>query len=337
MIDLLVAVIFILGQALPEWDRDWQAGQRQESLAALEVAAGQTPALAGLLAERLMAVHHYQRALAVAVPLGDAGRPIRGACLYLLGRYDEALVELPGDDPLTAVMRVDALVVLGRHQQAWQELERAGPTLDESQPAVHALRGRLLAASDQHDLAAESFSRALQLDPLELSALFGLGRSLLRLQRTDEARALLEEHRRLTPLVDAYDAAVRAVDLSPSHAANHALLGDCERNLGRLQRAAAAYAQAAALAQGEDLVPVALRQARLLADDLNDLDAAVACLDGAAQRVPDSRLRVRAGDLLARARRWHEAADRYGAALALRPDDAQVQSRLQHAQAEGRP
>jgi tetratricopeptide (TPR) repeat protein len=148
---------------------------------------------------------------------------------------------------------------------------------------------------------------------------------------------LLARHRELAPLIDQLDFALRAVDLAPRHASSHALVGDAERALHHTDRALQAYQLAARLATPDELAPIVLRLARLLEDDLQQVDEALAVLDGAAADpgglAPDARLVVRAGDLLVRAGRWTEAVSRYERAQALRPRDGAIQQRLESARA----
>ena len=136
------------------------------------------------------------------------------------------------------------------------------------------------------------------------------------------------------PLLDERDFALQSLQLDPGHAPNHALLGDVERKLGQLESAERRYETAATLATPDEVVPIALREARLLAEDCGRLDEALGVLDRAASRVADPRLTVRAGDLLAEAGRVAEARERYLAALSLRPEDVQIRARLDALPAE---
>jgi tetratricopeptide (TPR) repeat protein len=319
-----------LAQEVPvgDWRAAWDDGRRLEAVEALTVAASSDPTLLPVLVRRLMDVHQYEAALEHALAAGEATRSDAGVCLVLLGRHEEALPLLDPADPLATLMRVDALEMLGLVDEAQAAADEAVAVVGADHPELLAIRGRLLAAQDRDAEAILAFRASLAADPLRTSALFGLGRALLRTGATDEGRAVLAEHRRLLPLIDAHDAAERAVDLSPRHAPNHALLGDAERALGRLAEARRAYERAGLLATDDDRAPVALRHARLLADDLHDTEAAVALLDDLARKVQDARLPVRAGDLLARVGRNQEAALRYALALTWRPTDAQIQARL---------
>jgi len=309
------------------WDAAWAAGEREDAVALMEEALADDPddeTLRRSLAERQMAIHRYEAALATAGD--DTGRSsVRGRALYLLGRYEEALEHLDPDDPLEAVMRVDAHEVLGHEEETWAALRSAESVLGRDTAALLSLRGRLLARAGRHEEAVDAFERALAVDAFDRAALHGLGRS--RLGRREEATAVLDRHRALVPLLDQLDFARRAVDLGPLHAANHALVGDAERALGRRDEALAAYVRAGELATPGELGPVLLRHARLLDEDLGRRDEAVAVLDAGWERARDPRLPVRAGDLLADAGRWDEALARYDAALAVRPGDPQIEAR----------
>lgn len=313
----------------PLWEDQWRAGHREQSLAGLQAAAADDPSLRSLLAERLMAVHRYEAALALAYSQGGAGRSLQGRCLYVLGRYDEALLCLDPDAPLDTLMRVDALEVLGRMEELPAALDRAEDVLGSDHPALLTVRGRLAAGDGDDVRARDLFAAALRQDPLQQGARFGLGRSQLRLGQTREGTETLAEHRRLAPLIDQLDAARRGVDLAPRHAPSLAALGDAERDVGRLDAAEQAYRDAAEFATPSEVAVVALRHARLLAEDRGDREAAVALLDEAASKTPsDPRLLVRAGDLLAGDDLLDEAAERYRMALAVRPGDGQIARRL---------
>lgn len=320
---------------VPAWQRLWEAGERVAAADLLEqqLADGAPGTDPVLLAGWQLALHRYEAARETARGLGPAGRATRARAAYLLGDYEVALTELDPDDPLEARMLVDALEVLGRDDRLGPALEAAERVLGPDDPELLAVRGRHLARLGEHGQAVAAFRRALRADPLHTTSLHGLGRSLLRLGEREEATRVLERHRELVPLIDARDYALRALDLAPLHAANHAQLGDVERQLGRLERAEACYRRAAELSRGGELTPVVLRHARLLVEDRDDLDGALALLDDAVARLPDPRLPVRAGDLLLEAGRAGEALDRYERADGLRPGDAQIGQRLTAARA----
>jgi len=318
----------------PAADADpmWELGQRDQALAAWERELAADPADAVLrrrLASRLMEAQRWEAALRVAEPLGAEADGLRGSALFVLARYEEALRYLSAADPAQALLRVEALDALGRAQQADAAVEEAARVLGEGHPRVAVLRGRRLVAAGRFADALPHFRSAHAADPLDREALFGLGQALVRTGAREEGLALLQRHREVLPLLDARDFALQSLGLDPSHAANHARLGDAERALGRLDQAEAAYLHASALAgSAAELSPVILRHARLLHEDRGDLAAALALLDQALARAPDTRLAVRAGDLLAGAGRTAEARERYARALALRPGDAQIEQRL---------
>jgi tetratricopeptide (TPR) repeat protein len=314
----------------------WRAGHR---VAAIEVLAGELvarPADDDLrldLARRQVEVHWYAAALATLAPLAPASevQALRGLTLYRLARWEAALEHLSSDDPLQALLRIEALERLGRPDEATQALTLARDLLGQDDPRLLGYEGRALARREQHAEAVRVFERALELDPLDADALYGLGRSLVALGERERGLQVLERHRALVPLLDRLDFAQRGVDLAPTHAPNLAALADAQRALGHVDRAEELYERALSLATPEDLVPIALRSARLQAEDRADVDAAVRTLESAAARVPDARLYVRAGDLLLEADRPIEAVQRFLLAGELRPSDAAIQRRIEAA------
>jgi tetratricopeptide (TPR) repeat protein len=282
-----------------------------------------------------MEAQRFAAALSTAAPLGPELDDLRARALYVLGRYDEALVLLRRDDPGQVLLLVDSLSALGRVDEARDALDAAGTLLGEQHARVLALRGRELAARGRHGEAVPLFRRALEQDPLDREALFGLGTSLVRSGEREAGLAALERHRELLPLLDERDFALQGLALDPGHADNLAVLGDIERRLGLVDGAEQRYRAALARAHSDNATPIALRLARLLAEERGDIDAAVALLDELGAHVPDVRLPVRAGDLLGEAGRWDEAVERYEQALALRPEDAQVRARRDAAAARG--
>jgi tetratricopeptide (TPR) repeat protein len=314
----------------------WAAGKRAESIqvltARLQANPDQEP-LRTRLAEQQLAVHWYAAALETLAPLGDNAGALRARALFLLGRWEEAIPGLARDDPAQLLMRIEALEALGRDPEAEADLARARELLGEEDARLLVYQARAHARAGRWPEAIADFRRALESDPLDGAALFGLGRALISSGERDEGIAVLTRHRALTPLLDQLDFARRSLDLAPLHAANHAAVGDAERALGRIEAAQAAYARALELASGEELVPIALRQARLLAEDRTDVDAAVSALESAAARFPDARLFVRSGDLLLAAGRPVDAVQRYLRARELRPDDAQIAQRIEKARA----
>ncbi len=317
-------------QSQPAWELDWQAGRREASVDSLQrqVENGAADsAVQLLLAERQLAIHRFAAALSTAEQLGPDGRGVAAQAHYLLGHYEQALLSLDPTDEIQVLMLVDSHEVLGHGQQTLDALGQARAVLGPNHPALAVAEGRAAARDGKHDEALSAFRRALAMDPFDHMALFGLGRSLLQLGRRDEATVALARHRELVPLMDQRDHALRAIDLAPMHADNHALLGDVERKIGRFDQAEAAYVRAAALAEPGQLAPVILRHARLLSEDRGDLTAAVALLDEASRASGDIRLTVRCGDLLLADGQARAALARFDLALQARPGDAQLTTR----------
>jgi tetratricopeptide (TPR) repeat protein len=258
---------------------------------------------------------------------------MRGRALSALGRFEQALEHLPRTDFASMCQRIDALEALGRIDEADGEIDQALALAAPNDARADELIGRRAARRGRFDEAVAAFRNALAKEPLDRAALFGLGQALVKSGKRDEGTRVLAEHRRLLPLLDQLDFAEQSLDLDPRNGPNYAALGDAERALGRIERAEAAYVRAEELAEPDQLVPIVLRHARLLAEDRRDIDGAVRVLEAAAQRTPDPRLLVRAGDLLAEAGRAREAVERLERALALRPQDAQIQRRLEAARA----
>jgi tetratricopeptide (TPR) repeat protein len=317
-------------------DALWAAGRRADAIRALEARLQAAPDERPLrldLAERQLAVHWYAAALETIGPLGSEADGLRARALYRLGRFDEALALLSRDDPAQILLRLEAQEALGRDAAAEEDLARASELLGPADPHLLVYQARAEARRGRWPEAVATFRRAVESDPYDAAALFGLGRALISAGQREEGLAVLERHRALTPLLDRLDFAERSVDLAPLHAPNHAAVGDAERALGRLDAAQAAYARAIELARGEELVPIALRQARLLAEERSNVDGAVSALESAAARFPDARLFVRSGDLLLAAGRPLDAVQRFLRARELRPDDAQIAQRIEAARA----
>lgn len=312
----------------------WDAGRRAEAIDAWQAALSAAPTDSELrlrLTEAQLAVHRYAAALETAAPLGAEADRQCGLAYYRLGRWEEALAHLQRDPPLQLLMRIEAFEALGRAEEADLEIERAAESLGAEDVRVLGHRARSLARRGDDAGALEFFRRAHALDPYDPGALFGLGRALVAVGQREEGLARLEEHRALTPKLDALDFALRGVDLAPLHAANHAALGDAERELGRFEAARSAYGRGLDLAAPTEATPIALRCARLLAEDMDQLDAAVALLEQTGTKSGDVRNWVRAGDLLQGANRPLEAVQRYLKARELRPDDAAIEARIEAA------
>jgi len=315
----------------------WRAGRREEALEAWwreqERAPGDRARLLRIV-EAELAVHRYAAALEHARGLGAEGAAARGTALYRLGRPTEALVELGRGSAAELAMRVDALEMLQRFEEADRDLAELARRTEGKSASVEAMLGRSAVRREERAAGERHFRRALELDPVEPGALHGLGMLLRSGERKAEGMALLQRHREVTPLLDQLEFAQRGVDLGPTHAANHAAVGDAQRALGRIDAALEAYRTADRLASGDALVPVALRHARLLAEDRKDVASAVRVLESGFERCGNAKLLVRAGDLLADAGERAGARERWTRALALRPQDAEIQARLEGAGAQ---
>lgn len=330
------AVILVL--ALQSWSQQandlWSAGKRVEAIELMAGAAAADPNDLGLrrrLAEAELEVHWYAAALRHAEGLGPQLDPLRAVALVRLGEFERALTLLSRDDAQALLRRIDCLEALARFEESDRELQRLLERVGENDARLPVLRARAAARQGKTDDAQRWYRRALELDPSDPSALFGLGRLLLTQGQREQGLALLQEHRRVTPLIDQQDFALRAIDLAPLHGPNHAALGDAERALGHIDAAGRAYRRASELAKPEELAPIVLRQARLVHEDRGDLAGAVALLDAAFERSRDVRLAVRAGDLLLEGKRKADAIRRFEAASALAPKDAQIAKRLRDA------
>ncbi len=331
---ILAAWALCAAQAGPRTAQElWAGGLRAEAIERLreEIASGADADARRRLVVWQLGVHRYQAALADARDCGSACDALRAEALYHLGEYARAVELLSERDPLQVLWKVDALEALSRFADSDAALARARALVGEDDPRVLGAEGRRLARGGRFEEAAARFRAAVARDPVDGEALFGLGRALVQAGRREEGLAVLQRHRDLVPLLDAFEFARRGVDLAPAHGPNWTALADAERGLGRLDRAEQAYRRAAELCSGEDRVPNALRWARLMAQDRGDVQAAVDLLLRTAAATRDVRLHVRAGDLLLSARRAGEAAAQYERALALRPDDAEIQERLARA------
>lgn len=314
----------------------WTSGRRVEALEAMERELEARPDeidLRRTLAEREMQVRRFAAALEHATPLGPELDPLRGRALYFLGRYEEALPKLDPLDGELLRLRIEALRALGRVEAMEALIPTAVERYGEDDAWVLLLRARRAERLGEEERAIELFRAASARDPLAAEARFGLGRALLRAGSREEGLQVLEAHRRLAPLLDALDFAQRGVELAPEHAANRAALGDAWRALApfdprALDRAEAEYQRAQRTAEGEALVAVALRRARLFTEDRGDARSALAVLDDALERFDDARLHVRAADVLAADGRRDEARAHLRAALALRPGDRAIEERL---------
>jgi tetratricopeptide (TPR) repeat protein len=311
----------------------WAAGRRIEAIERLhaEIAASKNARESAPLVRVTaweLEVHRYKEALADALVCGAPCDLARAEALYRLGDYALAVTLLSSTDPDQVLMKIDALEALERFDESDAVLAAAQKIVSSEDPRFQACDGRRLARLGQPAAAIAAFRRAVARDPLYAEALFGLGRALVVNGERDEGLKVLQRHRELLPLLDQLEFARRAVDLAPAHAPNWTAVADAQRALGRLDLAQAAYERAAALATSEQVVPNALRFARLLSDDRQDAKAAITMLERAHERVKDARLLVRAGDIARNAGQNELAIALYERALVDKPKDAEIQKRL---------
>lgn len=323
--------LFLALQISPQAARLLGEGRTQEAVRVMEAELDLYPRRVELrrsLVECQLSLRAYAGALRRA-PRGAGCDDLRARALVALGRYEEALEVLDPDDGRDVLLIGDALEALGRLDEAERALERASAVLGEDHERVLVWRGRTLARRGRPDEARVCFERALARDPIDPTALFGLGRALVALGRQEEGLAVLQRHRELLPLLDRLEFRLAGIALDPGHAPNHAALGDVERELGRTERADEAYRNAIRLARPEQLTPIALRRARLFAEDRNDLQGALAVLRAAQARVSDVRLFVREGDLCEQEGDLDGARAAWSRAAALEPRDPALKERLQ--------
>ncbi len=320
---------------LTEPERLWNAGERLAAIDAAQALLTRRPNDEPLL-DRLitweLTVHRYAAALERILSCSPERRARydtqRGQALYALTRYEAALPFLGDDQPLA---RLDALEALGRSDAADAALANAARRLGEEHPEVACARAKRLAAQGDAAGAAQRYRAVVAADPTHAAALYGLGQALARQGLREEALAVLQRHRELAPLLDELQFARQSLDLAPNHAPNRAQLADIHARLGQPAEAERWYAAAAASADAASTVPIALRHARYWSERRGDVATAVRLLEAAAERVPDSRLWVRAGDLLLRSDDPAGALARYERAQALRPQDPAIADRIRKA------
>jgi Flp pilus assembly protein TadD len=124
----------------------------------------------------------------------------------------------PTDERETAydlLQRGEDLLRRRHHAQAAIVLERANRLEPHRQSILEAL-GRAYFNSGQHDQSRVAFSELLELDPSAHYAHYGLGQSLKRLGRPDEARTHLKLAVALSPRTPLYrQALARMPDPKP--------------------------------------------------------------------------------------------------------------------------
>lgn len=331
---LLLALV--LTQASPQAEELWASGARAAALDLMEAELREDPSdleLRTSLVARELEVSRFEAALEHCEGLGPSGAEARGRALYFLGRYEEALEWLSASSATTVLLRTESLRALGRLQESEDLLPRILEHFGASDPRYRLLAGRRALRLGETAEAAEEFRAVLARSPLEAEALFGLGRALVKSGDREGGLAVLQRHRELVPLLDALDFARRGVALAPMSASNQAGLADAWRALREYSpqavlEARAAYTLALGLAEDEELVPVALRAARSVAEDEGAPERAAELLIGLLSRVADVRLRVRAADYFGAAGDPERALVELRRALEERPDDRAILERI---------
>ena len=110
--------------------------------------------------------------------------------------YFNEMIRLAPDDATGYHFLAETQRASGQPQRAVVTLERALMVVRES-PLTHQLLGEAYSDLGRYRPAAESYNRALALDPMLVDALFGMGRASLQLGRAADARDALAELERL--------------------------------------------------------------------------------------------------------------------------------------------
>jgi len=138
----------------------------------------------------------------VTDPFSPEWRMIGGYAQSQLRDYPKAMayfsemVRLAPDDATGYHFLAEAQRAAGQPQRAVATLERALLVVRES-PLTHQLLGEAYSDLGRFRPAAESYNRALALDPVMVDAWFGMGRASLHLGRSADARDALTELERL--------------------------------------------------------------------------------------------------------------------------------------------
>lgn len=342
LLSCILSVFLAPGQSEP-WVQLWQAGERGQAIEQLaKELAGRpdAPLEARIqLVQWQLAAAQFEGALRGAEELPESESGLRGRALYFLARYEECLQYLGEKNPDELRLRVEALKYLGRWDRVLALLPRMRDVFGAQSMEVLLVEARDHQTRREYEAAAQKFLAVRSAHPLEPEALFGLGQCFIRLGRRDEARALLEAHRRLTPLLDALEFAQRGVDIAPSSAPNQASVAEAWQALIEFdpraaERAQASYEQATRLAKAREHTPIALRFARFHWEFTAKREAALEVLAQALRKVPDPRLHVRRSDYLVQLDRKQEALAQLKQALALRPGDPAIGQRIARLEAQ---
>lgn len=137
-----------------------------------------------------------------ADPFSAEWRMIGGYAQLQLRDYSRAMayfsemIRLAPDDASGYHFLAETQRAAGQPQRAVTTLERALLVVRES-PLTHQLLGEAYSDLGRFRPAADSYNRALALDPMRVDAWFGVGRASLQLGRAADARDALSELERL--------------------------------------------------------------------------------------------------------------------------------------------
>jgi protein O-GlcNAc transferase len=210
--------------------------------------------------------------------------------------YEQAIALNPGD--AAALVNLGfAQCEMGLPLQARESLQQATALDDTNQDAFHLL-GMAFEQSGELAAAAQSFARAVQLQPDFEPARQELCRVLFRCGKPDQADVEISEAARRFPraawpylfrgnlksatgcLAEASASYAMAVSLAPQDASLHSLLGTALQQQGHLAQAVASYAQAVRLqpnhAEALSSMGNALRQQGRLAEAIDACQRALA-------------------------------------------------------------
>lgn len=135
-------------------------------------------------------------------PFSPEWRMIGGYAQLQLRDYSKAtayfseMIRLAPDDATGYHFLAETQRAAGQPQRAVTTLERALLVVRES-PLTHQLLGEAYSDLGRFRPAAESYKRALALDPMLVDAWFGMGRASLQMGRVADARDALAELERL--------------------------------------------------------------------------------------------------------------------------------------------
>lgn len=138
----------------------------------------------------------------ISDPFSPEWRMIGGYAQLQLRDYSRAMtyfsemIRLAPDDATGYHFLAETQRAAGQPQRAVATLERALLVVRES-PLTHQLLGEAYSDLGRYRPAAESYHRALALDPMLVDAWFGMGRASLQLGRAADARDALTELERL--------------------------------------------------------------------------------------------------------------------------------------------